>query len=181
MSRNDLLFDAESEKLPGRDADRNTSFSGLLAVLAAITMLFAAFSSAYIVRRGISTDWTPLRPSALRWLSAITLLLSSTILEWGERHLPRRRAYRFIVAAFGLAACVILIQSWRGLPPEGEFPAASPAVAFVSIFTGAFLLCLIAGIIAILRANARGDSSTLYWHYLAGLWIALAMFFQVWP
>ena len=41
----------------GRGAFRRASFTGLYVLLAASTMLFAAFTSAMVVRRGLSDDW----------------------------------------------------------------------------------------------------------------------------
>src|ERR1017187_9135152 len=44
----------------GRGASRAASFTGLFVLLAASTMAFAAFTSAFVVRRGLSDmdDWT---------------------------------------------------------------------------------------------------------------------------
>src|SRR5438034_3056830 len=42
----------------GRGANRRASFTGLFVLLAASVMVFAAFTSAFVVRRGLSDDWT---------------------------------------------------------------------------------------------------------------------------
>src|SRR6266568_1452380 len=42
----------------GRGANRRASFTGLFVLLAGSTMVFAAFTSAFVVRRGLSDDWT---------------------------------------------------------------------------------------------------------------------------
>jgi cytochrome c oxidase subunit 3 len=183
MPRSEQVLELETNAAEGPHAVRDASFTGMLALIAAITMLFAAFSSAYIVRRGMSSDWTPLRPSAQLWISATMLLLGSTILEWGRRS-GARRVYVAIVAAFGIIAGLIIVQGWRELVQTGASAAASPAVAFFYIFSGAFLLCLISGIVAILRAAARGSTMTstaLYWHYVTGLWLWVLTLLIVWP
>ena len=41
----------------GRGASRRASMTGLMVLLAATTMAFAAFTSAFVVRRGMSNDW----------------------------------------------------------------------------------------------------------------------------
>lgn len=179
MSRSEQSLEMETDAIvPAASCD--PSFMGLLAQLAALTMLFAAFSSAYIVRRGMSTDWTPLQPSAQLWIIAIPLLLGSTILESGRRSFARHTAY--IAIAFGTLAGAILIQSWRQLMQTGASAAASPAVAFYYIFSVGFLLCLIGAISALLRATAGRTitkCSALYWHYVTVLWLWVMMLFGV--
>ena len=41
----------------GAAPSRRASFTGLFVLLAASTMVFAAFTSAFVVRRGLSNDW----------------------------------------------------------------------------------------------------------------------------
>src|SRR5438046_10620920 len=64
-----------------RGASRRASITGLLVLLAASVMLFAAFTSAFFVRRGLSNDWvdTPLPP--ILWINTGVLVASSIVLE----------------------------------------------------------------------------------------------------
>src|ERR1700722_1768620 len=73
----------------GRGADRRASFTGLFVGLACCTMLFAAFTSAFVVRRGLSdmNEWVSIqKPTILFWNTGI-LLLSSVILDLSRRAL----------------------------------------------------------------------------------------------
>ena len=51
--------------------------------LAAILMLFAAFTSAYVVRKGLSDDWKTTAFPGILWLNSVVLLASSFTLEKG--------------------------------------------------------------------------------------------------
>src|SRR5438034_4775841 len=64
-----------------RGASRRASITGLLVLLAASVMLFAAFTSSFFVRRGLSNDWvdTPLPP--ILWINTGVLVTSSIALE----------------------------------------------------------------------------------------------------
>src|ERR1017187_2836225 len=76
----------------GRGAFRRASFTGLYVLLAASTMLFAAFTSAMVVRRGLSDDWasraTPpslLINTGVRRASSLALELARRALKAGGR------------------------------------------------------------------------------------------------
>ena len=71
----------------GWGASRRASFTGLLVLLAAVTMMFAALTSAFVVRRGLSNDWVHLEIPRMLWLNTAVLLLSSAVLESARRRL----------------------------------------------------------------------------------------------
>src|ERR1700722_8514633 len=81
----------------GRGADRRASFTGLFVFLAASTMVFAALTSAFVVRRGLTdmNEWVSIKkPSVLFWNTAI-LLLSSVMLDMSRRALKAGERTRF--------------------------------------------------------------------------------------
>src|ERR671927_1156779 len=71
----------------GRGASRRASFTGLFVLLAASTMVFAAFTSALVVRRGLSDDWVSMPKPAILWMNTAVLLASSFMLEMARRTL----------------------------------------------------------------------------------------------
>ncbi len=140
-----------------------TADSGLLALIAAITMLFAAFSSAYIVRRGLANGWTPLALPPIVLVSPIALILAR-----GRAALP-----------FGAIAILVIIETWRELALSGVSAASNAGAAFFFIFSGGFVLSAIAGMAAlVVQRNSR--SARLFWIYLAGLWCWLLLLLEVW-
>src|ERR1035438_4380536 len=71
----------------GRGADRRASFTGLFVLLAASTMVFAALTSAFVVRRGLSDDWASMPKPAILWVNTAVLLASSFALDFSRRAL----------------------------------------------------------------------------------------------
>ena len=69
----------------GRGSSRRASFTGLYVLLAASTMVFAALSSAMVVRRGLSEDWASMAKPPILWLNTAVLLISSFALEMARR------------------------------------------------------------------------------------------------
>src|ERR1043166_5025000 len=68
-------------------ATRRASLTGLLVLLTATTMIFAAFTSAFWVRRGLSNDWRPTALPSVLWANTAVLLVSSAMLEVARRSL----------------------------------------------------------------------------------------------
>src|SRR5947209_12862335 len=79
----------------GRGASRRASMTGLLVLLAASVMLFAAFTSAFFVRRGLSNDWRPTPMPRILWLNTAVLVASSVALEQARRALRSARREAF--------------------------------------------------------------------------------------
>jgi cytochrome c oxidase subunit I len=141
--------------------------AGFLAVVAAVSMLFAALSSAYVVRHGISSDWTtvPLPPTV--WASAVILLLGSVIVELG---------YMNVAAGLGVLFALAQLWGWQKLIQSGVSMASGPAAAFFYVMSGAFLILVVGGVVALLRHPRAAN----FWHYLSGLWIYLLFLFYLW-
>src|SRR5947199_6557684 len=71
----------------GRGAFRRASFTGLYVLLAASSMLFAAFTSAMVVRRGLSDDWASMPKPSILFVNTAILLASSAAVEMARRAL----------------------------------------------------------------------------------------------
>lgn len=150
-----------------------------MAGLAAITMLFAAFTSAYVVRRGFSADWLGLSLPSIAYANLGPLAATSVILAVGRRRGSMINVFLAGGATFGLLACVCQILAWRSASEVG------PATAFFRVISGFFLVFLIVGVAALLYRTYRPCGSSisshlLYWLYLCGLWIYLLIFLSVW-
>src|SRR5438045_1482244 len=79
----------------GRGSSRRASFTGLFVLLAASTMLFAAFSSALVVRRGLSDDWASMPKPPILFVNTAILLASSVALDMARRALKAHERARF--------------------------------------------------------------------------------------
>ncbi|MGH9632798.1 MAG: hypothetical protein ACRD7E_31225 [Bryobacteraceae bacterium] len=171
------------------EQDRRASLTGLVAVLTATTMLFAAFCSAYIVRRGITDDWTVLRLPGTLYLSVLPGVALSIAAEASRRYARRGQAARakpllWSAAALGAIFAAIHLYAWRELHRGGASLSASPAAAFFFVFDGVFVTYVLAGLAALLSAARQPTAGaalvSYYWLYLNALWIFLLAFLYLW-
>jgi len=160
---------------------------GMWVFLAVVAMLFAAFLSAYIIRRE-SADWVMIRLPAILWANTALLAVSSLTLERG-RSLARRgglaagRSWLGGTTFLGLAFVGGQLLAWWQLAAQGVFLPTSPHGSFFYILTGLHALHLLGGLILLLVATLsrrtdatalrRVDLATTYWHFLGALWIFL--------
>src|ERR1051325_234516 len=79
----------------GRGSSRRAAFTGLFVLIAASTMIFAAFTSALVVRRGLSDDWAGSAKPPILFLNTAVLLASSVALDLARRALRAHNRERF--------------------------------------------------------------------------------------
>jgi cytochrome c oxidase subunit III len=182
----------------GRGASRRASMTGLMVLLAATTMAFAAFTSAFVVRRGISNDWVALALPPIVWANTAILLGSSLLLELARRALKsgRRTAFnRYWTAGTALGALFLGGQAiaWWQLNQAGIFVSTNPSSSFFYLLTAAHGLHIFGGLTALFYVDVQAlrlrlgpgkrtavDVSALFWHFVDGLWLYLMVLFLVW-
>ena len=187
-----------------RPADRSTTPSvGVWVAIATISMSFAAYTSALVVRQGASGDWLHFRLPSILWLNSALILASSVTLERGRRNHSRgetgaeqgvlalpgpvSRTTTWINATLALGTLFLLGQlvAWRQLAGQGLFLATNPSSAFFYILTALHGLHLAGGLVGLFYVRhrlRRGPAlaggpalgaGTLYWHFMAVLWLYL--------
>jgi cytochrome c oxidase subunit 3 len=182
----------------GRGSSRRASFTGLYVLLAASTMVFAAFTSAMVVRRGLSDDWATTQKPPILFVNTIVLLLSSVGLELARRALKSGARSRFNTwwttgTALGLLFLAGQTIAWLQLKAAGVYIATNPSSSFFYVLTAAHAFHLIGGVCALLYVDVQGlrlqlgpakrtaiDISAIFWHFLDGLWLYLMVLFYVW-
>ena len=182
----------------GWGASRRASMTGLMVLLAATTMAFAAFTSAFVVRRGISNDWVALPLPPIVWVNTAILLGSSLLLELARRALKtgRRTGFnRYWTVGTVLGALFLVGQAlaWLQLNREGIFVATNPSSSFFYLLTAAHGLHIVGGLSALVYVDVQAlrlrlgpgkrtavDVSALFWHFVDGLWLFLMALFLVW-
>ena len=153
--------------------------------LGAVVMVFAAFTSAYVVRKGMSSDWRSIRLPSILWLNTAVILASSAMFERARKarrgdDLPWLSA----TAVLGLVFLTGQYVAWQQLRAAGIYLASNPSSSFFYLLTGAHGLHICGGIVALLYVVVRAWSSpiwprreaaiaatALYWHFMGGLWI----------
>jgi cytochrome c oxidase subunit III len=184
----------ESSIVPQTENADPAATTGLIALVAGTTMLLAALTSAYIVRRGLSNDWAPIQLPPVLAGSAILLLLSSLAIEIGRQNFAngkRGRFARFWFAGPALGASFVLAQAygWNQIKQAGISAASSPSAAFVYVLSGTVVALVIGTAAALIwigfralgsaseRSTTRLKITAYYWHYLDCLWIYLVILF----
>ncbi len=163
---------------------------GLWMFLGTVTMLFAAFASAYIVRRS-GTDWRQVALPRILWLNTLILAASSAVLEIARWYAERGRwaAARTalgLTIALGVAFLVGQLAAWRALTAAGVFLPTNPHSSFFFMLTGAHGVHVLAALLVLLwgmtrttgaRATESSDWATTmsvcrtFWHFLGGVWL----------
>jgi len=170
----------------------HTYYTGLWLALAAVTMFFVGLTSALVVRRGISSDWTGIALPRILFVNTLVLAASSFLLERTRRRLrslpcgkdARLRGRFGAVLLLGLAFLAGQLGAWRELAAHGIFLGTNPSSSFIYLLTAAHGLHLAGGLIAItwvalrarsLAASTRGRTVVgvvaIYWHFMGILWI----------
>ena len=91
---------------------------GLWLFLATVTILFAAFTSAYIVRRS-GSDWRPVALPSILWLNSLVLAASSVAVEIANWR-GSRGAWTSSVVAMVVGVAYLLFRPLAA--PRDRFP-----------------------------------------------------------
>ncbi len=163
-------------------------------LIVGVGMLFAALSSAAIVRIGL--DGQTLRFPPIVWGNTAVLLLSSLVLGLAQWHVGRQGMFqpsslRLFGGAVGCGLLFLLGQlgAWYELIQQGILLTSSSAAAFFYVLTAAHGVHVLGGIVALsaLWINRRrgavvrrwlGPVAT-YWHFLTLVWFALLAILQL--
>jgi cytochrome c oxidase subunit 3 len=184
---------AAQPHLVGRDRG---SRSGIWIGIFAITMSFAAFTSALYVRQG-SGDWVHIVLPRIMYANTATLLISSFTMEMSRRtirsglglttsEVRKTLGWLAITLLFGLAFVSGQYLAWRHLASQGLYLATNSNSSFFYVFTAMHGLHLLGGIAALaylLGRLAGGhsfrkslfDGVAIYWHFMGVLWLYLLM------
>jgi cytochrome c oxidase subunit 3 len=183
---------------PERGGSRAASITGIIVLMCASTMTFAAFVSAMVVRRGLNNDWHALGlPRILYWNTAI-LILSSIAIDIGRRLLRRgkRVAFNWLWTAGTLLGTGFLagqVIAWKQLGERGFYMAGNPSSAFFYVLTWAHAAHVIGALGAVMYVEYRAlryqlgpsrrtmvDVSAIFWHFLDVLWLGIMGLFVFW-
>lgn len=170
------------------------SSSAIYVVLFAITMMFAAFSSALIVRKGSSLDWQTFTLPSILYLNTLILLASSVTLEISRRrvaafmgglksHAESPARWLYITLILGLLFVAGQYVAWSQLRGEGLYLATNPSSSFFYVLTATHVLHVLGGLgglIYVIRKLGKStlrrdalDATARYWHFMDVLWLYL--------
>lgn len=165
---------------------------------ASILMMFAAFTSAYIVRQAAG-NWLEFRMPDVFYISTVVILLSSATLHSSYLAFKRGQTqlYRVllpITLILGLAFLVLQYQGWLALTEIGVELTTNPSGSFVYVISGIHAAHILGGIAVLLIASVhamalphkvtnarklRFELTLIYWHFVDFLWVYLLVFFTL--
>ena len=164
--------------------------------IVSIAMLFAALTSAYIVKQS-GGEWLDFNLPGMFWITSIIVILSSISMQLALRSARADRfngirIYLLITIALGLAFLIGQYQSWKQLVEMDVYFVGNPAGSFLYVLTGLHAVHIISGLIFLLivivssfklkihsRRLIRIEMCTTYWHFLGGLWLYLFLFLKL--
>ena len=190
------LVPVGGDSLAVQDRPLSPAETGIWVALAAITMSFAALTSALVVRQGTALDWRHMELPRLLYLNTLVLLGSSVTLEVARR---RVTAYargiecqiavpmRWLTATLALGLMFVAGQywAWRQLKASGLYLSTNPNSSFFYVFTGVHAAHVLGGLLGLLYIMSklrrsilrRGTfaAATRYWHFMDILWLYLLL------
>ena len=190
-------------------AQAQKSETGMWVAVSAISMSFAAFTSAMIVRQDAGTDWQRFQLPHVLYFNTLILLASSATLELTRQRIAGIPAalrggaasakvllasgtyWLYVTAALGFTFVLGQLLAWRNLAAQGMFLATNPSSSFFYVFTAlhaVHLLGGIGGLIYVLRKLVRTNGSaetsglgafSIYWHFMDILWVYLLLLLAI--
>ena len=161
--------------------------------IVSIIMLFAAMTSAYLVRRA-EGNWLEYDIPVIFSYSSVVLIVSSITMHWAYIAAKKDKFNSLRIAitiTFVLGAVFLYMQfqGWINLVQQNVFFVGNPAGSFMYIFTGLHGFHLISGLIVLVvaliaafrfRIHAKSlnqiEIAAVYWHFLDILWLYLFFF-----
>jgi len=171
----------------------------LWLIIISIIMMFAAFTSAYIVRKE-EGNWLEFTLPENLLLNTGLILISSVFMQLAynaakKDNLQQVKIFTILTALFGIGFLVGQWQAWGDLVNRKIFFSGStsnPSGSFVYVLTGVHAFHLITGLIFVFivlissfqykvhsRNLLRISLCTTYWHFLGGLWVYLYLFLSM--
>lgn len=175
----------------------DTSQFALWIAMGSITMMFAAFSSAYMVRQSAG-NWLEFQLPSLFFVSTAVILISSGTLHASYLSFKNGKElwYKGLLALtflLGIAFVVLQYEGWMQMFEMGIDMGRNPSGSFVYVISGAHAAHVVGGIACLLVAlihafvlpfkatDKRKNRFQLvlqYWHFVDILWVYLLLFFM---
>ena len=166
---------------------------GMWLFIASVTMVFAALTSAYMVRQAAG-NWMVFELPSLFGITTAIILASSATMHWAyisakRDNLETTKVAISITTVLGVAFLVGQWMAWGALVRENVYFVGNPAGSFVYVLSGVHMMHIIGGVVFLLivlvatfrfkvhsRRLAQMEMCATYWHFLDALWLYLFVF-----
>ena len=193
------LVPADGDLRRVKESSPPPASTGIWVGLAAITMSFAAFTSALIVRQGGASDWRHCTLPPVLYLNTLVIIASSMTLEISRRRMATfmggpKDKYRdqanparwlYITLFLGLLFVAGQTFAWMQLRSQGFGLATNVSYSFFYVLTVAHALHVSGGLGGLVRVIGKLNKSVLrrstldatsrYWHFMGVLWLYLLL------
>ena len=168
----------------------------LILLIFSIVMMFAAFTSGYIVRQD-EGNWREFDLPVSLLLNTLIIALSSAAMQWAwysakKDEISRVKIGLGLTLVLGVVFLFGQVHSWGDLVAGQTYfggADANPSGSFLYVLMGVHAFHLVTGLVfvAVILVRALGyqvhsramlgiGNATLYWHFLGGLWLYLYLF-----
>lgn len=164
--------------------------------IASVVMLFGAWTSAYIVKRG-EPGWSSFDLPSLFWVNTVIVLLSSVSMWWAERAARKdnpemtKMGIGFTLL-LGIGFLIGQFQAWGQMTELGYYftgMGSNTSSSFIYVLSGFHGAHIVGGLVFLLivlvktmklKVNSRSmisiEMCSVYWHFLSLLWLYLFVF-----
>jgi cytochrome c oxidase subunit 3 len=170
--------------------------TGIWVGLAAITMTFAAFTSALVVRQGAASDWQHISLPSILYLNTLIIIASSVTLELARHRVARYMGpekdqtatparWLYVTLFLGLLFVAGQTFAWIQLKSQGFGLATNVSYSFFYVLTVAHALHVFGGLGGLVRVIGKFhhsvlrrstlDATSRYWHFMGALWLYLLL------
>lgn len=164
--------------------------------MASVLMLFASWTSAYIVRQA-EGNWVFFELPVLFYYSTAIIVISSVTMQLGywaakKNQLDKVRSLVLVTTILGVLFLAGQVMGWAQLVQSSIYFVGNPSGSFVYVITGVHGLHILSAIIFLLvvlnsaskkRVHsgnlAQMEMCTTYWHFLGFLWVYLFIFMLI--
>jgi len=164
--------------------------------IVSIVMIFAAMTSAYIVKKS-DGGWLEFKLPLIFYINTGIILLSSVTIQWSyaqakKDNLENLKWGLLVTALLGIGFVAGQLIAWEQLQKMGVYfgsHIANPAGSYLYVLTGLHAFHLITGLVFLFivlfssftykihsKKLLQLEMCTTYWHFLDGLWIYLFVF-----
>jgi len=182
------------------NSDNTENFTGIHPVkfvlwllIVASVMLFAAFTSAYIVRRG-EGNWLIFDLPSMFIFTTIAIGVGSVFMQMAYQaakkdELENLKKYLFVTLFAGLFFAAGQFIGWTQLVANNIHLVGNPSESFVYIISGLHLVHMFAAIIFVVVIIFKTYNLTIHrknllpinlcttlWHFLGAMWMYLYFF-----
>jgi len=161
--------------------------------LVTVIMIFAALTSAYIVRQA-DGNWMLFELPDLFLVTTGIILVSSATMHWAylsvkKDNLEAAKLAVALTTILGISFLIGQYLAWGELVKNSVYLVGNPSGSFVYIISGLHGVHIVGGIIFLLivfvsifqskvhsKNLLRIEMCATYWHFLGGLWLYLFVF-----